>query len=221
MRPTVTYTVPAGWGNFEDYPGGLLLLPPGSDLDGIDAGTADYVSVSARVAAMNANCNGTPAVRVGRSATEIATALHRRGGLTTTVPTPIELGGLRGIAIELRLAKGWRHAACSEEGIPDVALLVGLPPSNFSNAVTGRTAIEIYLLDGPNGTISIEADDVSGGSHLGTMRQGDGLDGVFPAVGCWAGDLVDRERRRHQPDAANADASRGGLGRRICVAPAR
>jgi hypothetical protein len=33
--PTITYTVPAGWANYEDLPGNFLLIPPGGDFAGI------------------------------------------------------------------------------------------------------------------------------------------------------------------------------------------
>jgi hypothetical protein len=51
FQPAITYRVPAGWGNFEDLPGNLLLIPPGGKLSGVDPGTSDYVGVYPRIEA--------------------------------------------------------------------------------------------------------------------------------------------------------------------------
>ena len=53
----LTYTVSDGWGNYEDYPGGFLLVPPSGTLEGVNAGNSDYVGVGIGVAAASANCD--------------------------------------------------------------------------------------------------------------------------------------------------------------------
>jgi hypothetical protein len=53
FEPELTYRVPApGWHNWEDIRGNFLLVPPGNDLSGVDAGTADYLGVYTSVAPM-------------------------------------------------------------------------------------------------------------------------------------------------------------------------
>ena len=51
FRPTLTYTVPAGWTNFEDTPGNFLLVPARGALPGVNAGTSDFIGVYTSVAA--------------------------------------------------------------------------------------------------------------------------------------------------------------------------
>jgi hypothetical protein len=42
----LTYQVPEpGWSNDEDLPGDFLLVPPRSDLSGVNAGTSDFIRV--------------------------------------------------------------------------------------------------------------------------------------------------------------------------------
>jgi hypothetical protein len=45
FSPTITYTVPKGWRNFEDTPGNFLLVPSRGDLPGVNAGTSDFVGI--------------------------------------------------------------------------------------------------------------------------------------------------------------------------------
>lgn len=162
----VTYTVPAGWTNFEDLPGSVAFVPPGGDVAGVDAGTSDAVGIAASVAADSPDCSTQPEPGLGFSAKDIAEALAKRAGLTTTKPEAVTVGGLEGYVLDIRLAKGWTKSACSGEGKPDVPLLIGRPPSDFENTALGGVAIRLYLLDHGEATTAIEIDDVSGGGRI-------------------------------------------------------
>ncbi len=63
FEPTLTYSVPEGWSNMEDLPGNFLLLPPGSTLEGVNAGTSDYLGVYTSVVPPG-HCNGEPSTTV-------------------------------------------------------------------------------------------------------------------------------------------------------------
>src|SRR5580765_9003049 len=43
FQPQLTYTVPSGWSNLEDYVGNYLLVPPGVTLAGLQAETSDFI----------------------------------------------------------------------------------------------------------------------------------------------------------------------------------
>ncbi len=160
----VTYTVPAGWQNFEDLPGNLAFLPPGGDLPGVDAGTSDSIGIAASAAVDSADCAGLPEPGVGRSASAIARVLAKRPGLAVSGPTAVEIGGLRGFVLDIKLAAGWRKSACTGE--PDVPLLVGVTPSDFADTILGHLKIRMYLLDRGGTTVAVEIGDVSGGSRI-------------------------------------------------------
>src|SRR3954452_11133974 len=57
FSPTLTYTVPDGWANLEDTAGNFLLLPPGSELTGVNTGASDYPGVYTYVVAPE-RCTG-------------------------------------------------------------------------------------------------------------------------------------------------------------------
>lgn len=101
FQPAITYKVPAGWANYEDLPGNFLLVPPGGDLDGVDAGTSDYIGVFTSIKPSN-GCSGggegaaTPA--------EIAAWIGKQQELAATAPKPVTVGGLHGLVMDIRLS---------------------------------------------------------------------------------------------------------------------
>ena len=110
LQTPISYTVPDGWANYEDLPGNFLLVPPGGSLDGVDAGTSDYIGIFQGVAVAD-ECARRGRARRGHSrAAEMAAALAAREGLVVTEPVPVEVGGLSGLMIDIDLdpaLHGW------------------------------------------------------------------------------------------------------------------
>jgi hypothetical protein len=160
FQPTLTYRLPTGWGNFEDLPGNFLLIPPGGHVTGVDPGTSDYVGVYTSVAAEMPSCAAAP--DVGTSPSQLAGYFASHRELDATAPKPVVVGGLRGVVLDLRLAKD-AHSKL-------VCLIVGVPPSGLEHGVGPGLAMRLYLLANHDpivgGTVAIEIDDVSGGGHL-------------------------------------------------------
>ena len=160
FQPTLTYRLPAGWGNFEDLPGNFLLIPPGGHVAGVDPGTSDYVGVYTSVAAETPRCAAAP--DAGSSPAQLARYFASDRELETMTPEPVVVGGLRGFVLDLQLAKD-AHTKL-------VCLIVGVPPSGLEHGVGPGLAMRLYLLANHDpivgGTVAIEIDDVSGGGHL-------------------------------------------------------
>jgi hypothetical protein len=163
--PTITYTVPAGWANVEDLPGNFSLLPPGGTVAGINAGTSDFIGVYTSVAADGSDCTAQPAQGVGLSASAIAQALATRPGLASTAPEATTVGGLKGLVLDVKLKKGGTKQACPG-GVPHVALIVGVSPSDLEHA--NRWCLHPPSLFPQHGqrVLAIEIDDSTGGKHL-------------------------------------------------------
>jgi hypothetical protein len=158
--PTLTYVVPADWGNFEDLSGNFLLIPPGGDVSGVDPGTSDYVGVYTSIKPETPDCG--PASDVGGSPADIASYFAGHSELQTTKPSQVSIGGLDGVVVDLTLKKGsHKHLVC---------LIVGAPPSGLEHGVGQGLTMRLYLLAQHDplfpGTLAIEIDDVSGGGHL-------------------------------------------------------
>jgi len=107
FQPTLTYTVPDGWGNFEDLDGNFLLLPPGATLEGGDAGTDDYIGIYSSVAAVQ-GCGSGSAPGVGHTPADIAAHLTaNREALKVSAPQAATVGGLQGLVLDLELQTGF------------------------------------------------------------------------------------------------------------------
>ena len=70
FQPGVTYTVPDGWANYEDLPGNFLLAPPSGTLEGVNAGTSDYIGLYDGTAPASANCDEVPCSWASRQTPE-------------------------------------------------------------------------------------------------------------------------------------------------------
>jgi len=157
----ITYTVPDGWQNFEDLPGNFLLIPPGEDLGGVDAGTADYVGVGLHAVPASRDCSTEakaiqPESGIAETPVAIAAELRDRPGLVVTEPREVEIGGLTGVVVDVRVDPTWTGTCFYSAGAPGVPLLKGLPPSNFDHAISPGIAIRLYLLANGDTTLQIE-----------------------------------------------------------------
>ena len=169
FQPPITYAVPAGgWFNSEDKPGLFTLIPPGFRI-GVPSNepTGDYILIATSVVAANADCTESEQPGVEHTAAALATEFAQRPGLTTTTPTPVSVGGLQGLVLDIRMADGWTQTCFYSGGNPAVPLIRGAGPSSLDNPICGPgCTTRVYLLDGSGTTLAIELADNSGGRHL-------------------------------------------------------
>ena len=166
FSPAITYRVTDGWQNFEDTPGNFLLVPPGQSLEGVNAQTSDFIGVYSAVAAAAQDCSEEAAPNVPETPAAIARWMTRLPGADTTTPQPVEVGGLRGVVLDLSMAKGWKKTCSWAGDTPVVLLIVGVPPSSLTHGLIPGSAFRLYLLRHGNNTLAIEVDDEPGGDHL-------------------------------------------------------
>ena len=169
METPLTYTVPDGWANFEDLPGNFLLVPPGGSLEGVDAGTSDYVGVYDGAVAASADCEEHAQDGVDATAEAMAAWFAGLEGVEVTEPIPVTLGGLDGFMVDLSIDED-SPARCPYPGLedlPTVPILIGDGPASLHHGVNPGFLFRLYLLDGDAGRpIAIEVIDVSGGTGL-------------------------------------------------------
>lgn len=169
FRTGVTYSVPDGWSNQEDLPGNFLLVPPSSTLEGVNAGTSDYIGMYDGIAAASADCDESP--QPGVEATPEAMADWYAGlpGLEMSEPQQVTIGGLFGLVFNVVLADAYT-GTCPYPGLEDVPmvpLIIGHGPASLDHVVVGEITTRLFLLGGPTGdTIAIEVSDVPGGTSL-------------------------------------------------------
>lgn len=170
---TFTYTVPDGWANYEDLPGNMLVVPPDSTIDDVDAGTGEYIGVYDGVAAASGSCEEVPEASIEATAEEMATYFAEHEGLHSTEPVQIDLGGLEGWVLELRIANGYAGTCpyASPPGAPLVPMLIGgSGPASLHHVVALGFDTRLYLLEGDAGrVIAIEISDQPDGTPMAEL----------------------------------------------------
>ena len=164
-----TFTVPEGWSNYEDLPGNFLLLPPGGDIYGVDAGTSDFVGIYQGVglgANSGTNCDAVE-IGPGLDPASMVAALAAREGIIVSDPVPIEIGGLPGLMIDI-VDDPSSDAGCRDPEVPFpikgvIAGLgpLGLSPSDFAHGIVPGFTMRLFLLDRGDTNLVIEVEDVA------------------------------------------------------------
>ena len=173
FEPRLTYSVPEGWANFEDTPGNFLLVPPGADLPGVDANTSDFVGVYTSVYAQNRECAtelqaATAQPGVDTTPEAIANEFAERPGLVTDGPRSVELGGLTGFVLDVRVDSKWT-GTCFYYPTPVVQLVGGRDPSALDHCIVAGNAARLYLLGYGDGTLLIEIVDVGNDGSVDSL----------------------------------------------------
>jgi hypothetical protein len=166
--PTLTYAVPDGWSNLEDLDGNFLLIPPGYDHAGVDAGTSDFIGVYTSIVLDRPDCVEGPVDGIGRTPQAFAAGIAKRPGIVATTAKPATIGGLQGLVMDLKIDPKWTKACPYSNGLPVVPVIEGQAPSELEHNVMPKQVMRLYLLPYENGTLAIEVEDVSSGtgSHL-------------------------------------------------------
>jgi hypothetical protein len=169
FKPTLTYTIPVGWTNFNDHEGNFGVVPPGGDWenDAVDNGKTDRLAVVQRIAPTGSRC-GDDAARV-RSAAAFARWLANDPALSVTGPKPVSVGGLSGFVVDLRVRPGWTETCPWSHGLPAAQIIHGVLPTNpdmIDTVLPGRFVMRLYLLDYRNATLGIEIHEIAGSSKL-------------------------------------------------------
>lgn len=162
FEPTITYTVPTDkWADWEDLPALFLLLPPGEELEGVDADTSDFIGIYRHVRPAAASCAEEPQPDVGGSAAAMATWFRSLPGLSVTNDRSVAVGGLKGMSLDLEMRVTWKGTCpYSINGAPIVPLIVGSGDAAGLHHVIGAgVTTRLYLLDASGGSIVIEVVD--------------------------------------------------------------
>src|SRR3954463_5401918 len=166
FNPVISYRVPtAGWFNYEDTPGNFLLVPPGSDLPGVNAGTSDFIGVYRAIAPSQfrpgPGCRTSPVTGITATPDAVAAWIGQQPLLDVTAPAPVQVGGLHGLVVDIR-AQPAPLPTCQlgNETIEVVLLFSGVSPSSLDRGVIHDMTMRLYLLDYQDQVLAIEVDDI-------------------------------------------------------------
>lgn len=166
FRPTLTFTLPDGWWLASDSAAYLGLHPVESDLVGI------HLFRDPQPASQDPACPTTAEPGVGALSGELAAWIRGLPGLTVSPPRLVEVGGLRGVELDIAIAAGWTASCPFAEGIPTVPLIVGPnPDESFRWVVAGSERLRISILDVPGGGAVIVDIDAFEGSLMEALLE--------------------------------------------------
>lgn len=160
LRPQLTYTVPDGWANMDDTPGVFLLLPPGRDQDGADAGSDDYLGVYHAAAVWAGDCSPATEPAVGLKPRAIVEALRDREGLETSAPRRVEVGGLTGLVVDIEAHMTGKEGCSGPESGRVIPLIVGVGQANFGRVQMADMRTRLYVLAYREENVVVEVSDV-------------------------------------------------------------
>jgi hypothetical protein len=158
FSPALTFTLPDGWEKASDQAGYLQLRPAGDEVVGIHL-FRDPVAMS-----QEASCPLAAEPSVGRTSVELVKWIRERPGLVVGQPAMATVGGLRGTAIDIAIADGWRPSCPFANGLPTVPLIFQ-PPDGYRWIVAGSERLRLYLLDVPGGGLVIVDIDAFDGAR--------------------------------------------------------
>jgi len=169
FQPAITYTVPAaGWSNLEDLSGNFLLVPPGNNLAGVNAGTSDYIGVYTAITPATLDqlpsCAFGPPPGLAGTPAAMATWFERQRPLAATLPQPVTVGGLHGLVLDLKLRPQAKMQTCIDDltgkRLHMYPLITGLFHSELEHTLVPRLTLRLYLLTSGHHVLGIEVDDI-------------------------------------------------------------
>jgi hypothetical protein len=165
--PAISYSAPrAGWSNYEDTAGNFLLVPPGNDLPGVNAGTSDFIGVYRAIAPSRFDqlptCSAALVPKMAPTPDAMMKWLGGQSALTVRPPSHVTVGGLRGLVTDVRTKPGARLPTCREGGdsVTVFLLFSGVPPSSLDHGVIAGMTMRLYLLSYHGQVLAVEIDDL-------------------------------------------------------------
>jgi hypothetical protein len=167
FEPAITYSVTEeGWANYEDLPGNFLLVPPGNDLDGVNAGTSDFLGVYSSIVPSRftdlEGCKTAPVKHVSRTPRDFVAWLEGQQVLAVSRPRPVALGGLDGLEVDVRVAEGGTPPTCAlgPDRITVALLFSGVSPSSLDHGVIAGMTMRLDLFALGKQLMVVELDDI-------------------------------------------------------------
>ena len=156
FKPQVTYTVPAGWTNFEDLPGNFWLFQQQDGQDGDLGGS--YLGIYQDVNAAAIDCGEGAQEGVGTTPTELVAWYQSIPGMIVSNPTKVTVGGLQGLQIDLDLQPG--ADTCSYGPYKGIPLIIGNGVSSLHHVILDELDLRLVILSRGTGNVTLEITNV-------------------------------------------------------------
>ena len=150
----LTYTVPAGWANSQDWPNEFSLTPSANYANETPAGPTDYheIWLVAHPAAnkVTPDCGPTVDTKVPQTVDGLLAWIAKEPGLTSTAPVAIAVDGNPGKWVDVQLAPSWKATCPGGTGKPERPLFAYPSQSDvngWTSGISGQERYRVILID--------------------------------------------------------------------------
>jgi hypothetical protein len=114
------------------------------------------------------DCEESSEPGVGGSVGDLVGWLESAPGLAVSDPTPVTVGGLDGMQLDIEIDPDWKRECFFSEGLPAVPLIFNgaAPLGGYHWAIVPEQSMRWFILDSDDGVIIADLEDGPGGlSH--------------------------------------------------------
>ena len=163
----LTYTVPAGWANSQDWPNEFSLTPSANYANeteaGPAAGAAHEIWLVAHPGAnkLTPDCGPTVDTKASASVDALLAWIAGQPGLTSTRPAPITVDGNPGKWVDVQLASSWKATCPGGTGKPERPLFAypsQTDVNGWTSGIMGSERYRVILIDLNGQTFGILID---------------------------------------------------------------
>jgi hypothetical protein len=118
------------------------------------------------------DCEETEEPGIGRSVSDLVAWLEGAPGLAVSEPTPVDIGGLEGMQLDVQLDPGWERTCSYSDPLPTVPLIIrGTKVGGYNWSIIPEMSMRWYVLDTGDGVLIVDIEDGPGGSSLEDLRR--------------------------------------------------
>ena len=168
--PSIDFEITSpGWA--WSYSGSLVLIAdPSTPRAGPISPDGIYFLREPSIASRD--CEESAEHGLGRSVDDLASALANTPGLATTEPTPVTIGGLDGVQIDLEVDPAWKRTCPFSEGLPAVPLIFrGAEIGGYHWAIVRGQWMRWYILESSDGVMIVDVEDAPNGPSREELLQ--------------------------------------------------
>jgi hypothetical protein len=164
--PAMAFEIMApGW--TWSYTGNLQMFASDEAAEGHDADVINFF-LDPVIAAQD--CTEGPEPGVERSVEDLVAWLEAAPGLTTSDRTPVTVGGLGGVRLDLQVAPEWKKECFYSGGEPVVPLIYSSAfPGGYNWAIGPGTSMRWYVLGAGNRVLIVDIEDNPEGLSRGEL----------------------------------------------------
>ncbi len=121
------------------------------------------------------DCEESSEPGVGRSVSDLVAWLGSAPGLAVTGPTPVTVGGIEGMQLDIEIDPEWKRTCPFSEKLPAVPLIFNgaAPLGGYHWAIVPEQSLRWSILDSEDGVIIVNLEDDPGGlAHDELLQSG-------------------------------------------------